>query len=164
MHFSQIKNWVASTADQPTWRDGLGGSDRTYTFVAVPHHSEDGYKAIVAGRAYGNYCKVKFYPTALGVGIEPRQLMALGFTVSANREHYVSYSATIPKLVELLESLDKGVWQVCPTDNLKGVLLGYPNEEGRQSSRSRHPTDLDFTQPKAEDFESKTELPAELQG
>lgn len=140
MHFSTFEHWEAGTSEEPTWRNGLYGSDRTYAFVAVPKVSRNGYKAIVAGRINGSSIRVKFYPNPHSLGIETRQLKELGISHSVSRQYYESFVCSLSGLKDLLDSLDKEVWEVCPTDKLYLLEAGF----GRENSRSRHPSDENF--------------------
>jgi acyl carrier protein len=144
MDRKQIQNWSASADEnQPTWRDGLRGSDRTYMILAVPHVSRNGYRAIVYGRYNGSGGKIKFYPNPETLGIDRRMLQANGFTDVLDRptEPYTRCYATLEQVKLLLGSLDLGEWAVCPLDMIHDALV---QQKGRATSRARHPVDSGF--------------------
>ena len=142
---TEIKVWVASSSTEPTWRDGLDGSDRTYLVLAVPKVSRNGYQAFVFGRGVESG-KLKFYPTPEALGIDRRSLAAMGIDNCRDRSEggmgsgYVRYYATLEQVKKLLEGLDPELWSICPVSELELVLL---NDTGRYSSRLRAPEDCE---------------------
>jgi hypothetical protein len=150
MHRNEIKIWAADTAAEPTWRDGLGGSDRTYMIVAVPRTSRNGYQAIVYGRFGGTSGKVKFYPNPEALGLDRRVLMNSGFHSVLDRpgEPYTRFVCTLQQLKTLLAGLDPEQWVVPP---MEGLYTALTEQLGRSTSRQRAPEDHQFEGLKPED-------------
>lgn len=151
-HRNQIQNWRAETAPLPTWRDGLGGTDRTYMIIATPHQSRKGYQAIVYGRFGGGSGKIKFYPNPESLGIDRRSLTAMGMHDCLDRpdEPYTRYMATLDQVQKLLAGLEPAEWAVCPAGELREALI---EQRGRADSLTRHPRDHQMTETSPEPSE-----------